>query len=71
MIIINLKAENSEAKELIDLKLPIKLMSLKEPDRLKPNDIKQGANSTTELLIAERDKFRFKKEDYKIKLIKY
>jgi hypothetical protein len=71
MIIINLKAENSEVKEFINFKLSIKPASLKEPDRPKSSDIKQDTNSITELLIAKKDKFRFRKRDYKIKLIKY
>jgi hypothetical protein len=71
MIVINLKTESGEVKQLINPDLIIKPIPLKEPDRPKPNDIKENVTTTVTLTAAEREEYRFKREDYKIKLIKY
>ena len=71
MIVINLKAESGEVKELINPELTTEPAPLREPDRPKPSDIKQGVTSTTELSSDEREEFRFRRDDYKIELAKY
>jgi hypothetical protein len=71
MIVINLKAESSEVKQLIDPGLTTEPIPLKEPDRPNPSDIKEGATTTVDLSAAEREDFRFRREDYKIELIRY
>jgi hypothetical protein len=71
MIVINLKAESSEVKQLINPDLTTEPIPLKEPDRPNPSDIKEGATTTVDLSAAEQEDFRFRREDYKIKLIRY
>jgi hypothetical protein len=46
-------------------------MLLKEPDRPKPSDIKEGVTTTVALTAAEREEFRFQRDDYKIELVRY
>jgi hypothetical protein len=71
MIVINHKAESGEVKQLIDPDLTTEPILLREPDRPKPSDIKAGVTTTVALTAAEREEFRFQREDYKIELVRY
>jgi hypothetical protein len=71
MIVINLKAESGEIKQLIDPDLTTEPIPLKEPDRPNPSDIKEGVTTTVALTAVEREEYRFRREDYKIELVRY
>jgi hypothetical protein len=71
MIVINLKAESGEVKQLINPDLTTESIPLKEPDRLKSSDIKEDVTTTVALTVAERKEYRFRREDYKIELTRY
>ena len=51
MIVINHKAQSGEVKQLIDPDLTTEPVLLKEPDRPKPSDIKEGVTTTVALRI--------------------
>jgi hypothetical protein len=53
MIVINLKAESSKVKQLINPSLTTEPILLKKPDRLNPSNIKKGTTTTVDLSTAE------------------
>jgi hypothetical protein len=71
MIVINLKAKSGKVKQLIDPDLTTEPIPLKEPKRPKSSDIKEGVTTTVALTAAEREEYRFRREDYKIELMRY
>jgi hypothetical protein len=71
MVVVNHKAESGEVKQLIDPDLTTEPILLKEPDRPKPSDIREGVTTTVALTAAEREEFRFQREDYKTEFIRY
>jgi hypothetical protein len=71
IIVINLKAKSSKVKQLINSNLTTEPILLKEPERPKSSDIKEGITTTVALTAAEWEEYWFRRKDYKIELIRY